>query len=389
LPALHLGHTVDHIVGSPEPSVRLARVTKRFGDVAAVRDLDLDIGRGEFFTLLGPSGCGKTTTLRMIAGFEEPTEGTVLLDGEDVTGLPAFKRATNTVFQSYALFPHLSVEDNVAFGLRRQGVDKEEIRRRVAEELERVGLAAEANRKPAQLSGGQQQRVALARALVNRPAVLLLDEPLGALDLKLRKQLQVELKGIQRDVGITFVYVTHDQEEALTMSDRIAVMNRGVIEQVDGPEAVYDRPGTTFVAGFIGVSNLMPAEITSPGELHLDAGINVRLDTNGEAPGERLHCVVRPEKLELHPQDDPLPSDRPAVKGVVESSLYLGTATQAVVRLHDATAMTVLIPNADEAARRRLPAPGEPVWLAWSREHMHIVTNPVGGGAETTEEAGT
>jgi spermidine/putrescine transport system ATP-binding protein len=373
-------HTVQPIVGSPEPSVRLARVTKRFGDMTAVRELDLDIGRGEFFTLLGPSGCGKTTTLRMVAGFEEPTEGTVLLDGNDVTGLPAFKRPTNTVFQSYALFPHLNVEDNVAFGLRRQGVDKGEIGRRVAEELERVGLAGEARRKPAQLSGGQQQRVALARALVNRPAVLLLDEPLGALDLKLRKQLQVELKGIQRDVGITFVYVTHDQEEALTMSDRIAVMNRGVVEQVDGPENVYERPRTTFVAGFIGVSNLMPAEIASAGELRLDAGISVQLDTNGAAPGTRVHCVVRPEKLELHPQTDPLPTDRPAVKGVVESSLYLGTATQAVVRLHDATAMTVLVPNADEAARQRLPAPGEPVWLAWSREHMHIVREAVGGG---------
>jgi spermidine/putrescine transport system ATP-binding protein len=385
-----LGHSLDNIVDSTQPSVRLAGVTKRFGDLTAVRELELDIDRGEFFTLLGPSGCGKTTTLRMIAGFEEPSEGSVLLDGTDVTALPAFKRPTNTVFQSYALFPHLSVKDNVAFGLRRQGVAKDEIRGRVAEELERVGLAAEANRKPAQLSGGQQQRVALARALVNRPAVLLLDEPLGALDLKLRKQLQVELKGIQRDVGITFVYVTHDQEEALTMSDRIAVMNRGVIEQVDGPENVYERPRTTFVAGFIGVSNLMPAEIVSPAELRLDAGITVHLDSNGATPGERIHCVVRPEKLELHPQADPLPTDRPAVKGVVESSLYLGTATQAVVRLHDATAMTVLIPNADEAARQRLPAPGEPVWLAWSKEHMHIVRGAVGGeptnGAEAEDQ---
>jgi spermidine/putrescine transport system ATP-binding protein len=382
-----LGHSVENIVDSKQPSVRLAGVTKRFGDLTAVRELDLDIDRGEFFTLLGPSGCGKTTTLRMVAGFEEPTEGRVLLDGTDVTGLPAFKRPTNTVFQSYALFPHLSVKDNVAFGLRRQGVAKDEIAQRVAGELERVGLAAEANRKPAQLSGGQQQRVALARALVNRPAVLLLDEPLGALDLKLRKQLQVELKGIQRDVGITFVYVTHDQEEALTMSDRIAVMNRGVIEQVDGPENVYERPRTTFVAGFIGVSNLMPAEIASPGELRLGAGITVRLDTNGAKPGERLHCVVRPEKLELHPQAEPLPTDRPAVKGVLESSLYLGTATQAVVRLHDATAMTVLVPNADEAARQRLPAPGEPVWLAWAREHMHIVSSAVAGETESQPTA--
>ena len=219
-----MSHEVQ--TGADTPSVRLERVTKRFGDFTAVREMELDIPRGEFFTMLGPSGCGKTTTLRMVAGFEEPTEGRVLLDGEDVTSLPAFKRPTNTVFQSYALFPHRSVEQNVAFGLQRQKVDKAEIQRRVAEELERVGLASEAKRKPAQLSGGQQQRVALARALVNRPEVLLLDEPLGALDLKLRKQLQVELKRIQRDVGITFVYVTHDQEEALTMSDRIAVMNR-------------------------------------------------------------------------------------------------------------------------------------------------------------------
>src|SRR5918992_1979563 len=245
-----------------EPSVRLREVTKRFGELVAVRRRDLDIPRGEFFTMLGPSGCGKTTTLRMIAGFEEPTEGTVQLDGDDVTGLPAFRRPTNTVFQSYALFPHLSVERNVAFGLERRRVSKDEIRRRVGAELERVGLAAEAKRKPRQLSGGQQQRVALARALVNRPAVLLLDEPLGALDLKLRKQLQVELKGIQRDVGITFVYVTHDQEEALTMSDRIAVMNRGLIEQVGGPETIYERPRTRFVADFIGQTNFLEVEVT-------------------------------------------------------------------------------------------------------------------------------
>jgi spermidine/putrescine transport system ATP-binding protein len=361
------------------PSVRIEGVTKRFGDLTAVRELSLDIERGEFFTMLGPSGCGKTTTLRMVAGFEEPTEGRVLLDGADVTGLPAFKRPTNTVFQSYALFPHLSVEGNVAFGLRRQGVEKEETRRRVAEELERVGLAAEAKRKPAQLSGGQQQRVALARALVNQPAVLLLDEPLGALDLKLRKQLQVELKGIQRDVGITFVYVTHDQEEALTMSDRIAVMNRGVIEQVDGPESVYERPRTTFVAGFIGVSNLMPAQIVTPGELRLDAGITVRVDSNGAVPGERCYAVVRPEKLELHRIEDPAPGDHPAVEGIIESALYLGTATQVVVRLQDETAMTVLVPNIDEAARQRLPGAGARVRLAWANEHIHIVRDAKGG----------
>src|SRR5215216_2889490 len=297
-----MSHEVQ--TGAETPSVRLDRVTKRFGDFAAVRDMELDIPRGQFFTMLGPSGCGKTTTLRMVAGFEDPSEGRVLLDGDDVTNLPAFKRPTNTVFQSYALFPHRSVEQNVAFGLQRQKVDKSEVRRRVGEELERVGLAGEAKRKPAQLSGGQQQRVALARALVNRPAVLLLDEPLGALDLKLRKQLQVELKRIQRDVGITFIYVTHDQEEALTMSDRIAVMNRGVVEQVSDPETVYERPATTFVAGFIGVSNLMPGEVVSANgagaRLRLDAGPTVRTHESGGADvGERAHAVVRPEKLTL------------------------------------------------------------------------------------------
>jgi spermidine/putrescine transport system ATP-binding protein len=363
--------------GEASPSVTLRGVTKRFGDFTAVRDMDLDIPRGQFFTMLGPSGCGKTTTLRMIAGFEDPSEGTVLLDGEDVTGLPPFRRATNTVFQSYALFPHLSVERNVAFGLERRRISKDEVRRRVAEELERVGLAREAKRKPRQLSGGQQQRVALARALVNRPAVLLLDEPLGALDLKLRKQLQVELKGIQEDVGITFVYVTHDQEEALTMSDKIAVMNHGVVEQMDDPEEIYERPRTTFVAGFIGVSNLMPGEVVSTGmgtaELRLDAGVTVRTGAADATPGERAHAVVRPEKLQLHPTNGAGPDGRPSVDGLVESSLYLGTATQVVVRLPDETRMTVLVPNTDEEARRRLPAPGDGARLAWSDENIHMV----------------
>jgi spermidine/putrescine transport system ATP-binding protein len=375
--------------GQGAPSVRLQGVTKRFGDFTAVDSLDLDIERGEFFTLLGPSGCGKTTTLRMIAGFEDPTEGVVLLDGDDVTGLPAFKRPTNTVFQSYALFPHLSVERNVAFGLQRQGVAKDEVRQRVADELERVGLTREAARRPRQLSGGQQQRVALARALVNRPAVLLLDEPLGALDLKLRKQLQIELKRIQRDVGITFVYVTHDQEEALTMSDRIAVMNRGVIEQVEGPEEVYERPRTTFVAGFIGVSNLMPGEVVSANgeraELRLDSGVTVNTDSRGATTGERAHAVVRPEKLELRPLGEAPDPGRPAVEGTVESSLYLGTATQFVVRLGDSTAMTVLVPNSDESARRRLPGAGDAVRLAWANEHIHIVREAEGPDAPPAE----
>jgi spermidine/putrescine transport system ATP-binding protein len=353
-------------------------VTKRFGDFTAVREMHLDIPRGHFFTMLGPSGCGKTTTLRMIAGFEEPNEGTVLLDGEDVTGMPPFRRPTNTVFQSYALFPHLSVEANVSFGLQRRRVPKEEVRRRVGEELERVGLAREAKRKPRQLSGGQQQRVALARALVNRPAVLLLDEPLGALDLKLRKNLQVELKRIQQDVGITFVYVTHDQEEALTMSDRIAVMNRGVIEQLDDPEEIYERPKTTFVAGFIGVSNLMPGQVVSTGtgivELKLDAGPTVRAGGAGASVGERAHAVVRPEKLQLHGSSNGASADvGHSIEGQVESSLYLGTATQVILKLQDDTRMTVLVPNTDEEARRRLPAAGDPARLTWSAENIHMV----------------
>ena len=368
------------------PSVRLEGVTKRFGDFTAVRAMDLDIPRGQFFTMLGPSGCGKTTTLRMVAGFEEPTEGRVLLDGDDMTGRPAFKRPTNTVFQSYALFPHRSVEKNVAFGLERQRMGKAEVKRRVAEELERVGLATEARRRPAQLSGGQQQRVALARALVNRPAVLLLDEPLGALDLKLRKQLQVELKRIQREVGITFIYVTHDQEEALTMSDRIAVMNRGVVEQVADPETVYERPATTFVAGFIGVSNLMPAEVVSANgagaELKLDAGPVVRTqDSGGAGARERVHAVVRPEKLSLSTASSAAPTDGASVEGQVQDSLYLGTATQMTVQLQDDTRMTVLVPNADAEARHELPVPGDQARLSWSADNIHVVRDAAADAA--------
>ena len=360
-----------------DPTVRLDRVSKHFGDLVAVRELDLDIGRGEFFTLLGPSGCGKTTTLRMVAGFEQPTAGRVLIEGEDVAGLPSYKRPTNTVFQSYALFPHLSVSENVAFGLRRKKVAKSEISQRVKAELERVGLAAEINRKPNQLSGGQQQRVALARALVNLPKVLLLDEPLGALDLKLRKGLQVELKRIQRDVGITFVYVTHDQEEALTMSDRIAVMSNGVVEQVDTPENVYERPRTTFVAGFIGVSNLMPGTVTTGGggrgKVKLDTGIEVEASVDGIESGERCHAVVRPEKLRISSASAGSSDGLPGVDGVVQSSIYLGTATQIAVALPGDVSMTVLVPNASEAERTRLPGGGAPVRLSWEPDHMHVV----------------
>jgi spermidine/putrescine transport system ATP-binding protein len=357
------------------PSVELQGVTKRFDDLVAVDDLSLELAGGEFFTLLGPSGCGKTTTLRMIAGFERPSEGSIRIEGADVASLPPHRRPTNTVFQSYALFPHLDVEDNVAFGLKRKGVAKGEIRARVAAELERVGLSAEAKRRPAQLSGGQQQRVALARALVNLPKVLLLDEPLGALDLKLRKGLQVELKRIQREVGITFVYVTHDQEEALTMSDRIAVMNRGRVEQIGVPEDVYERPATTFVAGFIGVSNLMPAQVSGPNEIRLDQGPAVAAATNGLSAGERCYAVVRPEKLRIEVGDAGRVSSNglPRVEGVVESSLYLGTSTQVVVDLGEGVQMTVLVPNASEAERQRLPGGGVRVALSWEPEHMHVV----------------
>ena len=368
------------------PSVRLAGVSKRFDEVVAVREMDLDIARGEFFTLLGPSGCGKTTTLRIVAGFEEPTQGTVLIDGGDVAGLPPHRRPTNTVFQSYALFPHMNVADNVAFGLRRAKVPGSDVEDRVAEELERVGLSREANRRPSQLSGGQQQRVALARAIVNRPKVLLLDEPLGALDLKLRKGLQLELKRIQREVGITFVYVTHDQEEALTMSDRIAVMNNGSVEQVATPEDVYERPSTTFVAGFIGVSNLMPGTVTAATDgrasVRLDSGVEIEGDRDGLASGERCHAVVRPEKLRISRPDEP-DGGGPQVEGTVEASVFLGTATQIVVVLEGDVRMTVLVPNTDEAQRARLPGGGAPVRLSWAPEHIHLVRESSDAGDAT------
>jgi spermidine/putrescine transport system ATP-binding protein len=361
-------------------SVELRSVTKRFDGFVAVDDLSLELGGGEFFTLLGPSGCGKTTTLRMIAGFERPSEGEIRIEGDDVAQLPPHKRPTNTVFQSYALFPHLSVEANVAFGLKRKKVAKDEIAERVRAELERVGLASDANRRPSQLSGGMQQRVALARALVNLPKVLLLDEPLGALDLKLRKELQVELKRIQRDVGITFVYVTHDQEEALTMSDRIAVMNRGRVEQVATPEEVYDRPATTFVAGFIGVSNLMPATVTGSQEVKLDEGTTISTPTDGFSSGDRCHAVVRPEKLRVEMgENGDGPAGLPLVEGTVTSSLYLGTATQIAVDLGEGVRMTVLVPNADEAERQRLPGGGARVALSWEPEHMHLVRESPNG----------
>ena len=371
----------------------LRGITKRFGELTAVDSIDLDIKEGEFFTLLGPSGCGKTTTLRMIAGFEEPNEGQILVGGTDVAGLPAHKRPTNTVFQSYALFPHLTVRENVAYGLKRKKVSKSETVERVDAELERVGLANEANRKPNQLSGGQQQRVALARAVINLPKVVLLDEPLGALDLKLRKGLQLELKRIQQEIGITFVYVTHDQEEALTMSDRIAVMNRGIVEQVAVPVEVYERPETTFVAGFIGVSNLMPGVVLSlsgdRAEVELEAGVTVSAGANGLATGERCHAVVRPEKLDVRRKGEAsaIRGEAQSVDGVVVSSVYLGTATQLVVELRDGARMTVLCPNTDESERQSLPGGGADVTLSWTPEHIHLVRESDSERATADHEA--
>ena len=354
-------------------SVEIVNVTKRFGSTVAVDDVSVDVLPGEFLSLLGPSGCGKTTTLRIIAGFEQPDEGFIRISGQFVQGTPAHRRDVNTVFQHYALFPHMTAAENVAYGLRQKRTSKAEINRRVGEALEMVKMTKLAKRKPRQMSGGQQQRVALARALVNKPSVLLLDEPLGALDRKLRQEMQIELKLLQSQLGITFVFVTHDQEEALSMSDRIAVMNGGVVEQMDDPEEIYERPRTTFVAGFIGVSNLMPGEVVSTGpgtaELRLDAGPTVRAGAASAAPGQRAHAVVRPEKLQLHPVNGAGPDGRPSVEGQVESSLYLGTATQVIVRLADGTRMTVLVPNTDEEALARLFAPaiasavcGGPAW---------------------------
>jgi spermidine/putrescine ABC transporter ATP-binding subunit len=372
------------------PDIRVHGLTKRYGDVVAVDGIDLDIPAGEFFTMLGPSGSGKTTTLRMIAGFEIPDEGTIELAGEDVSRLPPYDRPVNTVFQDYALFPHMTVQQNVEYGLMVKKVKKGERRERAQQALEMVRLAGYGERKPAQLSGGQRQRVALARAIVNRPKVLLLDEPLGALDLKLRKGLQIELKRIQREVGITFVYVTHDQEEALTMSDRIAVMSNGVIEQVDTAENVYERPTTTFVAGFIGVSNLMPGTVTSAsdgrGRIRLESGPELETRVDGIGPGEHCHAVVRPEKLIIQHASEPADGDLPSVDGLVESSVYLGTSTQIVVRLPAEVSMTVLVPNASEAERAKLPGGGAAVRLSWAPEHMHVVRESDAGAATTSNE---
>jgi spermidine/putrescine transport system ATP-binding protein len=342
----------------PGGAVSLVGLTKRFGDFTAVAGIDLDIPGGEFFSLLGPSGCGKTTTLRMIGGFEKPTTGRILLDGIDMTETSAHRRPVNTVFQSYALFPHLDVFDNVAFGLRRARVAKNEVRRRVAATLQLVGLTGMERRKPIQLSGGQQQRVALARALVLEPAVLLLDEPLGALDAKLRKTLQTELKALQETVGITFVYVTHDQEEALTMSDRIAVMADGRVEQLGAPREVYEEPANVFVADFLGVANLIRAPIIGPdgdgacrvrlGEAELRAAAG-RTATRGEAT-----LVVRPERVRLEEHGSAGPNQVP---GMVERVIYLGASVQVVVRLAAGGTVQALVQSTNDGLSWRQGTP--------------------------------
>ena len=360
-----------------EIDVRLVGVTKSFGDVAAVDHIDLEVRDGEFFSLLGPSGCGKTTTLRMIGGFEQPSSGRIELQGEDVTDLPPYRRNVNTVFQNYALFPHLTIFENVAFGLRRKKVSGADITRRVTEMLELVELPGFERRKPSQISGGQAQRVALARALINRPAVLLLDEPLGALDLKLRKQMQVELKRIQGEVGITFIYVTHDQEEAMTMSDRIAVMNRGKYEQLGDPESLYERPSTRFVAGFLGVSNLLPGTVDgAAGDyavVRLADDVRVRAPQALVSGKGAVEVGVRPEKIRLHEAAATLPSGHNAITGTVVDASYLGVSTQYIVTAASGARVTVYEQNVERTSRGSLHQPGQAVQLSWSPDHTFVI----------------
>ncbi|MDO8211763.1 ABC transporter ATP-binding protein [Conexibacter sp. CPCC 206217] len=366
------------VSGTDEPDIRLERVTKRFGETLVIDALDLDIERGAFYALLGPSGCGKTTTLRMIGGFELPTAGRILLGGGDVTNAPPHKRDVNTVFQSYALFPHLTIERNVAFGLERKKVSKAEVRTRVAEALETVQLPHLAKRKPAQLSGGQQQRVALARALVNRPRALLLDEPLGALDLRLRRQLQVELKRIQQEVGITFIHVTHDQEEAMSMADTIAVMNRGQIEQAGSATDLYERPTTAFVAKFLGISNLIDAEVgASDAEMaavrtHDGAELHAPARRCAEHAGTPVRIGVRPEKVRLHAVGEATPPGANVLRGRVLLSAFLGVSLQYVIKAAGGEELTVYCQN-DEGVAPDAYGAGQEVLLSWDPRHTFVV----------------
>jgi putative spermidine/putrescine transport system ATP-binding protein len=334
--------------GAGAPAVRLSGIRRTYGEVVAVRDLDLDIAEGEFFTLLGPSGSGKTTTLRVVAGFERPDAGRVELRGVDVTRTAPSEREVNTVFQDYALFPHMSVLENVEYGLRVKGVSRRERRARAKEVLERVRLPGLGARKPLQLSGGQRQRVALARAIVNGPPVLLLDEPLGALDLKLRQEMQVFLKELQRELGITFVYVTHDQEEALTMSDRMAVFSDGRIEQVGAPADVYEHPESEFVAGFVGVSNVL------------------------ERGGRRI--TIRPEKIHMVAEGESLPSGDQMEAGRIRDVVYVGMVTRYVVELDSGGELAVVRQNLETSSQEALEARGRRVRLGWRPEHTFEIT---------------
>jgi len=377
--------------------IRLHELVKSFGGVPAVTGIDLDIPAGQFYSLLGASGCGKTTTLRMIAGFEKPDSGRIELDGRDVAGDPPHKRPVNTVFQTYALFPFMSVWDNVAFGLTYQKTSRDETKRRVAEALELVQMDRFAKRKPGQLSGGQQQRVALARALVLRPRVLLLDEPLGALDAKLRKQLQLELRALQREVGITFVYVTHDQEEALTMSDQIAVLAEGRVEQVGPPQEIYSAPATTFVAGFLGAANIFDAEVLElTGSSAVCSALDTRLGAavDGSTSTGPAAVVIRPERITLHDPDSPVTQGHNAIRGTVTEIVYLGSSTQVHVDVGGHLPLMVEVPNASGPASVS-HQPGAAVTCICAHDAVRVlhrssaslVTDPVMAESEDEAEA--
>ncbi|MFJ1900822.1 MULTISPECIES: ABC transporter ATP-binding protein [unclassified Streptomyces] len=372
--------------------VRLTGISKRYGSFAAVQPLDLTVPQGSFFALLGASGCGKTTTLRMIAGLEEATTGTVSLGGRDITALPPYKRPVNTVFQSYALFPHLDITENVAFGLRRRGIKS--VKKQVDDMLELVQLGDFARRKPHQLSGGQQQRVAVARALINHPQVLLLDEPLGALDLKLRRQMQLELKRIQTEVGITFVHVTHDQEEAMTMADTVAVMNAGRVEQLGDPADLYENPRTTFVANFLGTSNLIEGEVVSTGtDIVVSAGGGKLRLPEGRCPapaanGGKLLLGIRPEKISLAHRDDAdaIAEGRNRVTGRIVDSSFIGVSTQYVVESPAGKSLQVYEQNIERDSRL---TPGAEVVLHWNPAHTFGLDadQDIAAGVETVEDA--
>ena len=377
-------------VGQVVFDIEIEHVTKRFGDFTAVKDMNLSIRQGEFFSVLGPSGCGKTTTLRMVAGFEQPTEGEIYLANTAVRGVPPYKRPVNTVFQNYALFPHLNVWENVAFGLKRKKVPAPELKQRVNEALEMVEMDSMVQRKPSQLSGGQQQRVALARALVNRPTVLLLDEPLGALDAKLRKAMQLELKKLQSEVGITFIYVTHDQEEALTMSDRIAVMSQGLVEQIGTPADIYENPHTAFVANFIGVSNIYLSDVKDVrrgvAECVTDKGLSAHVSTHGHEgvrAGAKVGIVIRPEKLLITPADDASEiGDRENVfGGIVKAVVYTGSVTQFIVDIEGRHLAQVLQQNLFHTERKEWH-PGERVNVSFWTQSCSLITDVERGMAK-------